>query len=372
MRENLTRHAVVVLTYGGPEEERIFREAFGDQCRRIVFIDRKRSRIVSLLQLAWILLTLRSPLRLLYRPRMQEMINRIIVEEKIDLVHACVQTFGFFSFPPHVLRISDTHEVTYDLYYRAFRQTTALPRKLFYFVQYWLAKRDELRACRQFDALITTTERDAHVFRGVLPGMPVYPVNNGVDPAFLSFPPQEPEGPTIVFTGKMDFYPNVHGISRFVDHIFPQIVREVPDAKLYVVGARPTREILARASHNVIVTGFVDDVRPYMARAAVFVIPLYIGGGIRGKALEAMAMRVPIVTTSIGCESLRLDHEVTALFAEDDESFAAATVRFLRDPELRQRLSSAAHMVVRQHYDWRVKGEQLSAVYSEAHSRHTA
>jgi glycosyltransferase involved in cell wall biosynthesis len=98
------------------------------------------------------------------------------------------------------------------------------------------------------------------------------------------------------------------------------------------VGKSPTRQLRARASENVIVTGFVDDVRPYMARAQVFVIPLLAGGGIRGKALEAMAMKRPIVTTTIGVEGIHLRHEESALFADTPDAFAKAVVRLFRDP----------------------------------------
>ncbi len=114
------------------------------------------------------------------------------------------------------------------------------------------------------------------------------------------------------------------------------------------------------------VTGFVEDVRPYMARSEVFVIPLLIGGGIRGKALEAMAMKIPIVTTSIGCESILLKHEESALFADTPVEFADAVLRLFNDELLRKRLSERAYQTVIEQYNWITKGEDLHRVYEFA------
>jgi len=135
-----------------------------------------------------------------------------------------------------------------------------------------------------------------------------------------------------------------------------------PQARICVVGKSPTRQLRARASENVIVTGFVEDVRPYMGRAQVFVIPLLAGGGIRGKALEAMAMKRPIVTTTIGVEGIHLRHEHSALFADTPDAFAKAVVRLFRDPGLRERLAENAFATAQSSYNWEAKGKELDGL----------
>src|SRR5205823_2169958 len=102
----------------------------------------------------------------------------------------------------------------------------------------------------------------------------------------------------------------------------PLILASVPAARLYVVGHRPPARLLRRASERVVVTGYVDDVRPFIARAAVYVVPLRMGSGTRLKILEALSMKKPVVTTSIGCEGLDLTHEESVLIGDEPTVFA--------------------------------------------------
>jgi glycosyltransferase involved in cell wall biosynthesis len=244
-----------------------------------------------------------------------------------------------------------------------FKRTQNLYAKLVTYRMYQLGKPEEIRVCKTFDALIATTERDRNVFKEVLPDQSLFVIGNGVDQSFLEPQPVKPEPRTMVFTGKMDFFPNKQGIMFFLDEIFPRILQRVPDARVFVVGIYPPKELLRRASENVIVTGFVNDVRPYMAKGEVYIIPLWIGGGIRGKALEAMAMRKPIVTTTIGCESIQLKHEESALFADTAEDFANAVIRLFNGQDLRRRLAQRAHANVLKYYDWNTQGEALTRVF---------
>ncbi|MBM2839815.1 MAG: hypothetical protein HW412_343 [Bacteroidetes bacterium] len=361
--ELLKHHEVSVLSYGSPEDEKMFRSSVGNRCKHIVFVDRRRPRIINGIQQYWLLLTGRSHFRQIYRKEMQRALDDLLARERFDIIHCVTQFFGYFRFPKDIPVVSDSHEVNYDLIYRTFKKTRNLYAKLVSYRMYTLGKPEEIRVCKTFDALIATTERDRNVFKEVLPDQQVFAINNGVDPAFLEPQSVQPEPHTMVFTGKMDFYPNKHGIMFFLDEIFPRILQRVPDARVYVVGIHPSKELLRRASENVIVTGFVDDVRPYMAKGDVYIIPLWIGGGIRGKALEAMAMRRPIVTTTIGCESIQLKHEESALFADSAEDFASAVIRLFNDQKLRQNLAQRAHANVLQYYDWEKQGEALNRVF---------
>jgi len=368
-RENLKRHEVSVLSYGTAEEERIFREAFGPLCARIRFVDATRPRIINGLEKFWLLMTGRSPFRQTYRSIMQSAIDTLSREATFDVIHCCTQMLGCFRFPRGIPVVSDTHEVTYDLFWRMSRMTRNPFRKAFAYAMYKLGKPEEISLCESFDAIIATTARDRDVFRQVLPDQRIFEINNGVDHAFFEDLHLEPEPGAIVFTGKMSYYPNLHGILYFLDDIFPLVVRERKNARIYIVGTEPPRALLARSASNIVVTGFVEDVRPYVARSQVFVIPLKIGGGIRGKALEAMAMRKAIVTTSIGCESIGLSHERSALIADTAESFAHEVIRILTDRPLAERISMNAQERVAEHYQWEMKGRELDEVYRTVAAR---
>jgi len=355
-------HDVFVLAFGTPEEERLFRNSYDGVCAGIQFVNRKRPRIFSALQMFWLLGTGRSSFRMLYRADMQQAIHQAVAMHHIDLIHCCVQMFGYFSFPAGIPVTSDTHEVKYDLLRRTAENTRNVAQKILLSLSSKLGKREELELCRKFDLLTTTTEVDYRLFRKDLPDQNMAVVQNGAGNTFFEKIDIKPEPMTMVFTGLFTHLPNSDGMIHFLDKIFPIIQGLEPQSRIYVVGKNPTRQLLARASDKVIVTGFVDDVRPYMARAQVFVIPLLAGGGIRGKALEAMAMKRPIVTTTIGVEGIHLRHEESALFADTPEAFANAVVKLFRDPGLRERLAGNAFETVQRSYNWEAKGKQLDGL----------
>jgi glycosyltransferase involved in cell wall biosynthesis len=365
------RNAVTVLAFGTAEEEARFSAVYGNQLAGVRFIDRKRPRVVTKILGLWYLLTGRSHWRLLYNGEMQEAIGEYAADGRADVIHACAQLYGYFRFPEGVPVVTDTHEVEYDLAERTYRNSRNMVAKIRAYLAYRMGKREEIENCGKFDALISTTERDAVIFRRDNPRLRIEVIQNGVDSRFFERLDVTREPGTLVFTGMMSFFPNDDGIRWFLEEIFPIITRSVPSAKVLVVGKDPGPEVLARASANVTVTGFVDDVRPYMARGEVFLIPLRVGGGIRGKALEAMAAGLPIVTTTIGCEGIHLRDGDSALFADTPDAFAAAVVRLLTDRSLREAVITNATRTVKELYDWNAKGEALEALYTEViHRKH--
>ena len=356
----LAKHnEVSVLSFGTRDQEESVRRAYGHLFTEIRFIDRKRPRAITGLQRFWLLATGRSPFRQLYSSRMQHALDEITTATRYDLIHCCVQFFGYFRFPPGIPVSSDTHEVKYDLLRRTALTASGALSKLLPYLYYKLGKAEELQLCGRFDLLIATTEPDRQLFLRDIPRQKIEVIQNGAGYAFFEDLgiPQEPL--TMVFTGLFTHQPNVQGIRWFLDQVFPLVLQAQPAARVFVVGKAPPSDVSARASANVIVTGFVDDVRPYMARAQVYIIPLLSGGGIRGKALEAMAMKRPIVTTTIGVEGIKLENQESALFADSPEGFAASILRLFADASLRERLAIKAFATARQHYDWAAKGREL-------------
>lgn len=351
---------VTVLSFGTPEDEKIFRNSYEKRFANIHFVNARRPRIINGLNRIWLLATGRSVFRQLYKPSMQRAISQLTQETRFDVIHCCVQFFGYYKFPDDIPVTSDTHEVKYDLLRRTAEKTKNLFSKYLYYLSYRFGKREELELCSRFRILTTTTERDKEVFRKHLPNQRIEVVQNGAGVEFFEELQLEPEPNTMVFTGLFTHLPNSDGIIWFIDEILPLILQKSPDARVYVVGKNPTRQMLARKSKNIIITGFVDDVRPYIARAQVFIIPLLAGGGIRGKALEAMAMKKPIVTTTIGVEGIHLKHNESALFADDEGIFAKSVVDLFVDADLRGRLSREAGLVAMSKYDWVAKGKELN------------
>jgi glycosyltransferase involved in cell wall biosynthesis len=195
-------------------------------------------------------------------------------------------------------------------------------------------------------------------------------VPNGVDMAYYTadvpaLVGEEGPGPQdLVFTAKMDFRPNVDAVLWFAETVLPQIRRESPDTRFWIVGKDPHPRLAPLAADpGIVVTGWVEDVRPYIAAAALYVIPLRIGGGTRLKVLEAMGMGQAIVSTTLGCEGFDLTPDQELSIADTPDQFAAAVLALLRDPERRARMGRTARQYASSRYDWRMIVPLLEQVY---------
>jgi polysaccharide biosynthesis protein PslH len=367
--EAARRHDVTVIILGA-QDRAVFMKACGHLCRKVVFVHMPKSRWLSRVRSLLYLLTWRSEARTLHVKRLQEAIDEVMKEERFDLVHVSTPFLLYHEFPAGTCLVSDAHNVEYDNIQRAYREARSPIRKLFYFLVYLTLRHDEIANIRKCNVLTPTSGRDAGLFRPHIPSTPIVVVPNGVDTEY--FAPQDTpvEPKALVFTGLMEYYPNEHGILYFLEKIFPLVLQRLPETRLYIVGANPSARVTVHASRNVVVTGYVNDVRPYIARAEVALIPLLIGGGTRLKALEAIAMKKPIVTTSVGCEGLDLKDGETALFADTPRAFADAVIRLLNDPSLRTSLAQRAWDEVLSQYRWQSVGEKLNCAYTTARATH--
>jgi glycosyltransferase involved in cell wall biosynthesis len=215
---------------------------------------------------------------------------------------------------------------------------------------------------------VAVSEADKAALQRLVPGLNVTVVPNAVDVEYYTsadirpspLPPR-----SLIFTGKMDFRPNVDAVLWFCQEVLPLVRREMTDVSFYIVGQSPHRRVLRLADDPAVtVTGYVDDVRPYITGASVYVVPLRIGGGTRLKVLEAMAMSKPIVSTSLGCEGfegLAPGRELSV--ADTPEEFAQQVIELLYDAPRRERLGQAAHRFVEERYDWRLIVPKLERAY---------
>jgi glycosyltransferase involved in cell wall biosynthesis len=163
----------------------------------------------------------------------------------------------------------------------------------------------------------------------------------------------------------MDFRPNVDAVLWFTRYVLPLIQAQVPDVHFVVVGQRPHRRLdVLLDNPAVTLTGRVEDPRPYIAEATVYVVPLRMGGGTRFKVLEAMAMGVPLVSTRLGAEGFPVTHERELFLADEPSEFAAAVVGLLHAPEQRARLAREGRAFVQRQYDWRVIVPRVETVYA--------
>jgi polysaccharide biosynthesis protein PslH len=238
-----------------------------------------------------------------------------------------------------------------------------------YFTEQWRRmKRFEGAECRRFDRLIAVSRADAEALEREYGIAGVADVPTGVDTDYFRPGENATRLPhEIVFTGSMDWMPNEDGIAWFAGEVLPRIHQARPDVTVTVVGRNPPPGIQALAARDprLRVTGTVPDVRPYMEQAAVFVVPLRIGGGTRLKIYEAMAMECPVVSTTIGAEGLPLEHGHHLLIADDADAFARAVLDLLHDASLAGSMGRSAATFVRENYSWARASEEFERLLGD-------
>ena len=245
-------------------------------------------------------------------------------------------------------------------------------KKLYLYDQWRKTVKRERAACRRFDYVVAVSHADRLTMQQQYGVEHVAAVPTGVDTDYFRPRDVEPRAPhQLVFTGSMDWLPNEDAIRHFTEQVLPRIQQAVPDVVLTVVGRNPYPSLLELSARNpaVVVTGRVEDVRPYMERAAVYVVPLRIGGGTRLKIYEAMAMEKPIVSTTIGAEGLPVRNGAELLLADTAESFASAVVRLLTDESQARALGQRASLWVRAQFGWDKVADSFAEICQRAHRR---
>jgi sugar transferase (PEP-CTERM/EpsH1 system associated) len=221
-----------------------------------------------------------------------------------------------------------------------------------------LLHRFERRAAAHFDRTLFVSHAEAELFNRLTPGLEnrVDYVHNGVDLDYFApadHPsPFEPGTVPVVFTGMMDYWPNIDAATWFADVLWPDVLSRVPNARFAVVGANPPLEIRDLTKRpGIVVTGRVPDIRPYLANAALVVAPLRIAQGVQNKVLEAMSMARPVVATPQAAEGIDAEHGSELIVAAAGPQFATTVVEALTSAP-RPELGSAARRFVERHHRW--------------------
>lgn len=267
--------------------------------------------------------------------------------------------------PSHTPLVLNAHNVEYRLLEaRIALADSAVQRQL---LRWRVAelRAFEQHACLRATRVLACSEEDAAQLQALAPAARTAVLPNGVDlQAYRPDAEAQPDTGSLVFVGQMAWFPNRDGISHFLSETFP-LIRAMRDVSLKVVGHRAGLELPKTPGDAVHFTGFLDDLRPTVHAATVYIVPLRIGSGTRLKVLEAMAMGKAIVSTRIGAEGIGLQDGVDALLADTPEEFAAAVCRLLDDAQLRQQLGAAARASAEARFGWDAIGDTLLSVYSE-------
>jgi len=239
-------------------------------------------------------------------------------------------------------------------------------KRMYLWPQAYKLARVEAEMCHQVDANAVVSEQDAALLSERNPRAHIHIVENGTDTTYFQPRQREPEAENLIFAGSLNWYPNLSAVQFFMREVWPLITRVCPDARFTIAGQKPPKWLKSEVLRDprIELVPNPADVRPWLQKADVFVCPITDGGGTRLKILDAMAMGLPVVSTGVGCEGLRVSDRQCMLIANGAEEFARRVLQLLDDKGLRRKLAAAGRALVEEHYSWHPIGKQLQRAYN--------
>lgn len=296
-------------------------------------------------------------------------VARLVKQTPADLVHCewtpYAETVKQLTGTPTVLA---AHNVEAQIWKRMY-ETEKSPVKRWYIGLQWRKlHRYEASVCGRFSRVATVSEPDAQLMRSWYGCTNTCVVPNGVDEEYFTPRTEQLQPYNMVFTASMDWRPNQDAMRYFIDEIYPLIRAGEPRASLTIVGRNPPQWLreMAQRAQGVTVTGTVDDVRPHVANASLYIVPLRIGGGSRLKILEALAMSKPVLSTTVGAEGLSVSDGTHVLLRDSPEVFARTALDVMGRPRDFAAMAQSGRDLVLRTYTWRAIASTLAAAWRQA------
>jgi sugar transferase (PEP-CTERM/EpsH1 system associated) len=293
-------------------------------------------------------------------------IARRLSEADYDLIYVSSSSMAQYVEGTAAPVVMDFVDVDSDKWTQ-YGQRTRPPLAWVYRTEGRRLRRYEAGVARWARLCVLATAAEEALLRSFAPWANTAVVPNGVDLAYYAPNGEGGSEPVLIFTGAMDYRPNIDAVRFFCTDIFPSVRREVPEARFLIVGLNPAPSVCRLASMpGVVVTGAVPDVRPFYAGASVCVAPLRIARGVQNKVLQAMAMRIPVVATRRACEGIaaRPGHDV--IVEDDPGAFAARVVELLKRPAARAALGRRGRAFVEAHHSWETSLARLDGLLHSA------
>ena len=348
-------------------------------CKSVDFIELKNPWWETQSRIKFRLYELLNAFRLFFSSKPQEIyryksvkmltkINEIMASTNFDLVHFNTLAMAQYAFglQKNVPTFYIDNGLAVEDLHRNIKSANSFWEKIGFRLCYRKMRVYLSRLCSAFDAIASIREEDKQILKSLRMQANVMVVSHGIDTSYFKpkFDTSKPN--TIIFVGNLTCQPNVDAILYFCSAIFPTVKLRVPNVTFYIVGISPPESILElETDDNITVTGYVNDIRPYLYNSSVFVAPLRLGGGVRGKILEAMACGVPVISTSEGCKGITAKPDEDIVIADTADEFAKRTIHLLQNKDLRFRLSRNGYNLVNEKYDWEVIVKNLETVYEE-------
>jgi polysaccharide biosynthesis protein PslH len=301
-----------------------------------------------------------------YHKGMHHLVENYLRTHEFDLMQCeFLQTAHYANIDPSIPAVLTIHELLSLAYCNRNRNLRWVSAQKFHTLVSWMRMLNyEEKILRRFSGIVVLTRSEREYLARHVPQSPVYDHPTGVDCDFFRSRGQEPEAGTLVFVGNFRHSPNLIGIQWFLKQAWPKIRMRYPSAHLYIVGANPPAVLQEfHGLNGVTVTGWVDDVRPFLQQAAVFIAPIFDGVGLRGKVLEAWAMAKPVVGTRLAFEGLTSSNGSVCLMADDPETFAARTCELLENEDLARNMGRQARQLAVSVFSWDAFGDLYDQIY---------
>lgn len=354
---------VDVLSFIDSDEERADAPLLAPHCRRLrLVLRRPHRRYDPWRDRSWHIEEFAST-------EMQAALHEMLCEEDYHILQIeYTQMAQYLPRTRRCLSALDEVDLTFRSFYRR-KLAGPAPRRRQDWVDYLKIVRFEVESCRRFDRVLAMSADDAACLAGYMPDRrdAIAEIANGVDTAYYTPPASWPGGSELLFVGSHRHTPNQDGMRWFLRDVFPLVQRLAPAAHLTIVGDGPWADMPGVAGNPAVrATGFVDDIRPYLASSAVSVVPILAGAGTRIKILDSLAAGLPVVSTTVGCEGIAARPNEDVLIADTPDDLAAAIVRVLGDASLAEKLRANGRRLVEQRYDWRAISRRLDELYTSA------
>ncbi len=376
MQHLARRHQIDLITFLAPGETLLPDSPLHELCHSLVTLPQPQRSTAARLR-ATLLSALPDMALRLEDPAMHRAVQNALRSRRYDILQIeGIELAQYARHAPASTRVVfDDHNCEYLLQKRAALADLRTPRRwhaaAYSLIQWQKLRRYEAAACRTAAAVTAVSEPDRRALARIAPQAAMRVIPNGIDLkayAQAHHAPQENTPFTLLFTGKMDYRPNIDAMLWFGREVLPRLADRAQGLRCQIVGLNPHPRLdVLRAHPQVEITGGVPDVRPYLAAAHAYIIPMRVGGGTRFKALEAMAAAKPIVSTSLGVEGIAVQPGQELLIADTPEEFAAAIRRLMNDyaqkGPLAAQLGSAAQRFVAARYTWDRILPQLETLY---------
>jgi glycosyltransferase involved in cell wall biosynthesis len=353
------KYKISVLSYLEGEEERQYIPELEKYCQKVRVISRQGDFSLSNF-------SPKFPFYQFFSEQMQKELLDMLEENNFDILQIeYLQMAHYIYFTATFPVVLTIHELISKRLFDFFKYEKSLFKKLKILFKYFLHLNFEINICKRFDAVITLTERERRNLKSFCPKTNTFVAPMGVDIFYFKPKSIREESNSLLYVGYFGHYPNVDAVLYFYKDILPLVKREIPNIKLYIVGAFPTSEIFTLANGNIFVTGRVDDLRPYYDMACVFIAPIRLGGGMRGKILEAWAMQKPVVSTPLATAGIEAIDGKNIFIANTKKDFAKKIIMLLRNEGLRKKIGFEGRKTVEEKFDWDKIAYNLDGIYQK-------